>query len=261
MQKRDSRRFVLIGVLLLILTATFAVAQTDSDETSDDERTDAEQPAASQEEAGVVYTTDYLKERFGEKADAESDVAAEEDAVDEAEEAEVEAEATPGAFTNEDLKERFGADEEAVDEAEEAEVEAEATPGAFTNEDLKERFGADEDAAAETEEVAEEAEAEAAAEPEATTEPEAPAEPTEPALSPEERARLISEIDEELERLDKRLLALKNPLLAGTVQQTPEERTEETGLDNAERLRRTEEKIDELKATLEELRSESPPDE
>jgi hypothetical protein len=219
MQKRNSRHFVLIGALLLILTATFAMAQTDSDETSDEEQTDAKQSTASEEQEGVVYTTDYLKERFGEKEDASPDV-----------------------VSDETLSEQ----------------PAEPPPGAFTNEDLKERFGPDEDAATESGEAVEEAEAEA----EAPAEPEDAAEPAEPALSPAERAQLVSEIDDELERLEKRLLALKNPLLAGTVPPTAEEQTEEEGLDNAERLRRTEEKIDELKTTLEELRSESegPPD-
>ena len=70
MQKRNSRRFVLIWALLLVLTVTFAMAQTDSDETSDDDQAAAKQRTASAEQGGVVYTTDYLKERFGEKDDA-----------------------------------------------------------------------------------------------------------------------------------------------------------------------------------------------
>jgi len=219
MQKRNSRRFVLIWGLLLVLTATFALAQTDSDETSDDEQAASKQRTASAEKDGVVYTTNYLKERFGEKDDAAPAEDSDETLIEET------AEVPPGAFTNEDLKQRFGSDEEAAPET-------------------------DEDAAPETDEDAAEVETEVPAEPETA------AEPAEPALSPEERAQLISEIDDEIERLDKRLLALKNPLLAGTVPPTPEEQTEEAGLGNAERLRRTEEKIDELKTTLEELRSE-----
>lgn len=218
MQKRNSRNFWLIWALLLVLPATFAMAQSDSDETSDDEGAEAQQSTASEEKKDVVYTTDYLKERFGDKDEASPEVISDDAPSDQP---------------------------------------IEVSPDAFTNEDLRERFGGDEEAATETGEAGAAAETEAEAEAEAPAEPEAAAEAAAPAMSPEERARLVSELDDELKRLEKRLLALKNPLLAGTAPPTPEERDEEVGLDSAERLRRTEEKIDELKATLEELRSES----
>jgi hypothetical protein len=186
MQKRDSRSLWLIWALLLVLPATFAMAQSDSDETSDDEGAEAQQSTASEDKRGVVYTTDYLKERFGEKD-----------------------EASPEVISEETLSEQ----------------PIEVSPDAFTNEDLRERFGGDEEAATETDEAEAEAEAEAPAEPEAAAEP--AAEPAAPAMSSEERARLVSEIDDELKRLEKRLLALKNPLLAGTAPPTPDERYEE----------------------------------
>jgi hypothetical protein len=218
MQKRDVRRHGLIWALLLCLTATFAVAQTGSDKTSDDQQAAGQQRTAPEEKKDVVYTNKDLKERFGEEEQPSPDAIPVE---------------TPSEQT------------------------AETPPGAYTNEDLTERFGAEEEAAAETGEAAAEAETEAPAEAEPAAEPE------QPALSPEERARLISEIDGELQRLEKRLLALENPLLAGTAPPTPEEQTEEKGLDNAERLRRTEQKIDELKGKIDDIRSESesPPDE
>jgi hypothetical protein len=153
-------------------------------------------------------------------------------------------------YTTDYLKKRFAEEPgEAVDDIitnesldEQTEETPQAPSSAYTNQDLQQRFGSAEPAEAQT----------------PATEPaEAPAvtEPGEPPLPPEERARQIAEIDAELERLEKRLVAVRNPLLAGTAPATEEERAEEQGMDNAERLRRIEAKIEELQATLEELRS------
>ena len=146
-----------------------------------------------------------------------------------------ESEETPTVYTNEDLAE---------EESDEPEALPETT---FTNDDLRERFGNEgaEDAAEEpVEDAAEEPEAEAPAEP-----------PAEPAMSSTERTQLIARIDGDLRRLEKRILAIHNPLLAGTVPSTEEEQVAEAGMDNVERLQRTEAKIDELKSVLDELRT------
>ena len=137
---------------------------------------------------------------------------------------------SPAVYTNESL----------------AEEPAEVTPAAaeaYSNKDLSERFGNERPPEAGQDTVATETVDEA---PQVETEPEA----EEPSMSSAERAEHITDIDTELERLEKRLLAIKNPLLAGTEKPT----ADENGLDNTERLKRTEEKIDELKKVLEELR-------
>jgi hypothetical protein len=218
MKKRNAAVWIWICALLLALTAGLAMAQSDSAEESAEDQSASAPSAETTESAETVYTTDYLKKRF-EKT-----------------------EASPAVYTNESL------DDEPAEPAPQA-------AGAYTNEDLKERFGAEGEAeAAEPDEgeageaddePAEPAEAEAAAE---------PSEPSEPSMSAEERAERIAEIDGELQRLEKRLLAIRNPLLAGTAPPTAEEQA--AGEDNLERLRRTEEKIDELKAALEQLRAE-----
>jgi hypothetical protein len=231
MKKQSIALAPLIWVLLLLLTAGLAAAQSESDEAADDEEArpaPAEEPESG---TGVVYTTDYLKKRFSEEQDK-----------------------APSVITNESLRQR---------EAEPAPVPTTA----FTNEDLAERFGAEEAAEEEGADSGEPPESEAEEEGADPGEPpeseetssadeETALEPAEPAMSAEERAELVSEIDAELARLEKRLLAIRNPLLAGTAPPTDEEAAEEAGLDSAERLRRTEAKIDELKQALEELRTE-----
>jgi hypothetical protein len=217
MKTRDCWHFVLLSVVLLAATSGIAMAQSDDAETADDEKAAAEQTGESEEAPGFVYTTDYLKKRFGDE----------------------EGEAAPGVITNESL-------------AEQPDQPAEPPSTAFTNEDLTERFGSAEAAGKEAPQTD-------VALPRATDEDpgeaEAGDEPGRPSLSPAERAQRITEIDAELKRLEKRLLAIRNPLLAGSVPPTDEERADEEGLDNTERVRRTEAKIDELRSTLDELRS------
>ena len=143
-------------------------------------------------------------------------------------------EASPAVYTNESLSEE----------------PAEATPAsaeAYTNRDLNQRFGNEDLSQADDDSAMDEGVGEAET-PETETEPEEPAQ-AEPSMSPEERAGHIAEIDDELERLERRLLAITNPLLAGTEKPT----ADEAGLDNIERLHRTEEKIEELKQALEDL--------
>ena len=61
------------------------------------------------------------------------------------------------------------------------------------------------------------------------------------------------QIDAQLKHLEKRLLAIRNPLLAGTEPASEEEAKAQAGMDNADRARRTEEKIEELRRSLDEL--------
>lgn len=118
----------------------------------------------------------------------------------------------------------------------------------FTNDTLKQRFGPPEPWAAVTisqptpdiaENTVEEDEASAA----------------EPGMSAEERAERIAKIEGDLKRLERRTLAIRNPLLAGTVPPTDEERTNEKGMANPERLKGVESQIVELKVELQELQS------
>jgi len=140
---------------------------------------------------------------------------------------------SPAVYTNKSLTEETAAPKPAPGES-------------YSNNDLSERFGNEDAAQAEGQPAAG---ADADAESIEAAEPET-AEPEEPAMSAEERAQLIDDVDGELVQLEKRLLAIKNPLLAGTAKPS----ADEAGLDNTERLRRTEDKIDELRKTLEELR-------
>ena len=78
---------------------------------------------------------------------------------------------------------------------------------------------------------------------------------TEPAMSSAERTQRIAKVEAELKRLERRTLALKNPLLAGTVPPTDEERTNEKGMNNSARLENNDSRIAELKAKLQELQS------
>ena len=214
--------FVIIGALLLGWAGGEVVGQDSESETADQERTVPTRNVRPGRGAEVVYTTDYLRERFD---DEQSD-------------------APPAVYTNHSLKER-------------EDDPAKTPPAAFTNEDLTQRFGAEQP----VEERPTEGEEEVPVGRETDEEP--VAEPAEPAMSAEERELRISEIDAELERLEKRLLAIRNPLLAGTAPATGEEALAQAGLDNAERLRRTEAKMDELRKAVVELRegTDTPPDE
>ncbi len=118
----------------------------------------------------------------------------------------------------------------------------------FTNDTLRQRFGPPEPWAAVTisqptpdiaENTAEADEASAA----------------EPGMSSAERAERIAKIEGDLKRLERRTLAIRNPLLAGTVPPTDEERTNEQGMPNPERLKGVESQIVELKVELQELQS------
>ncbi len=59
-----------------------------------------------------------------------------------------------------------------------------------------------------------------------------------------------AELQAQIERLDKRLLSLRNPLLRGVTPATDEENAEMAGQGNVEQVRRTEEKLAELRAEL-----------
>jgi len=172
---------------------------------------------------------------------------------EEAAESEQTAEGTEAVYTLEDLEKLAKDKESAAVYTNKSLTEETAAPKpapgeSYSNKDLSERFGNEDPTQAEDQPAAgADAEPVEAAEPAA--EPET-AEPVEPAMSAEERAQLIADVDGELAQLEKRLLAIKNPLLAGTAKPT----ADEAGLDSTERLRRTEEKIDELRKTLEELR-------
>jgi len=209
MKKANIAQTTLITMLLLALSAGFAMAQS-ADEGERSEQTD------------VVYNNEYLQKRLAE------------------------AEKQPTVYTNQSLSD---APAEPTPAPAPAPAPAAAASGAYTNEDLPERVAAA--PAAEDEAPAEQVE------PAAAAEDEAPAPAAEPALSAEQRAQRISDIDEELKRLEKRMLAIRNPLLAGTDQPSDEERTREQGMDNNTRLQQTEDKIDELRTLLEELRSRS----
>jgi len=82
-----------------------------------------------------------------------------------------------------------------------------------------------------------------------------PAKAAEPKMSEAERSARIAEIDAELERLDRRILALKNPLLRGTVPPTEEEKQDEKGMNNIEMIQSTEQRIAELKSEKRDLQN------
>jgi hypothetical protein len=224
---RSTRFLVLFGVGLLALVTGIAVAQTETADSPDDEES-TEEPATP----GFVYTTDYLEKHFSDEPDEAQRTAITNESLGET--AKPPEPAPSGAFTNETLGERARQPEP-------------VPPTAFTNEDLTERFGPTE--------PGRQPSPEPPGTPPAMTEEAVGTEPGEPSLSAEERARRISETESELQRLEKRLLAIRNPLLAGSVPLSEEERAAEQGLDNAERLRRTQARIDELEAKLAELRS------
>lgn len=224
MGRRHSFLLLLAGALLLVWTVGPALAQSDSAETPEDDPATEERTAESEKTENLVYTTDYLKKRFSDEDEGEDGAGDEEE----------EDEAPPAIITNESLNEQ-------------AARPTETPSAAFTNDDLQQRFGsaeADDSAAQERGAPIPGPSAEV------TGEAEAGAEDARPALSPEERARRIAEVDAELARLEKRLRAIRNPLLAGTAPPTAEEQRDEEGLDNVERLRRTEARIDELNRTF-----------
>ena len=192
MKKANVARTTLMTMLLLALSAGFAMAQS-ADEGERSEETD------------VVYNNEYLQKRLAED------------------------EKQPTVYTNQSLSDA-PAEPTPTPTPAPAPAPAAAASGAYTNEDLPERVAAAPAAAAEDEAPAEQVE------PAAAAEDEAPAPAAEPALSAEQRAQRISDIDEELKRLEKRMLAIRNPLLAGTDQPSDEERTREQGMDNNTRL-------------------------
>ena len=228
MTKHATIRLALILMVALLATLVPAIAQE-----SDAEAADTQEGAE-----GLVFTNDELEKRL---ADAG---------------------APTTVFTNDDLKaDEPEAEDEGEADADEADpiprakavVRAQPAGAAFTNDDLKERFGNEEAeaAAALAEAIGEAPPAEeAAAEP---AEPAAPAEPAEPKMSDAERSKQIAEIDAQLKHLEKRLLAIRNPLLAGTEPASEEESKAQAGMDNADRARTTEEKIEELRRSLDEL--------
>ena len=198
----------LVFALCLVLPATQLLAEDKKDAKKDDQ--------APQAKAGdkTVYTTDDLKR----------DIAAQGDA------------AAGAVYNNRYLSERFAAP---------------ANPdAAFTNQDLRERFGNETPGTTPA--------APAPATEAASTAPEAAATPGTPPpqaatrpITDEERARRIDVLEKELAQLEQRVLAIKNPLLAGTA--APLE-GEKAGMDAVARLKVTEAKIDELKKSLEELK-------
>lgn len=204
MKKANVARTTLVAMLLLALSAGFAMAQSGDDD-------------GRSERAEVVYNNEYLQKRLAET------------------------EEQPTVYTNRSLSDA---------PAEPAATPPAAASGAYTNKDLPERAAGAPAAAPEDQAPAEQAEPAVDAEEAAT-----PA--AEPTLSAEQRAQRINDIDEELKRLEKRMLAIRNPLLAGTDQPSDEERAQEQGMDNNQRLRQTEDKIDELRTLIEDLRSRS----
>jgi hypothetical protein len=204
MKKANVARTTLVVLLLLALSAGFAMAQSGDDD---------DRP----ERAEVVYNNEYLQKRLAET------------------------EEQPTVYTNRSLSDA---------PAEPAATPAAAASGAYTNKDLPERVAGAPAATPEDQAPAEQAEPAVDAEEAAT-----PA--AEPTLSAEQRAQRINDIDEELKRLEKRMLAIRNPLLAGTDQPSDEERAQEQGMDNNQRLQQTEDKIDELRTLIEDLRSRS----
>ncbi len=77
-----------------------------------------------------------------------------------------------------------------------------------------------------------------------------PAEPEQP-VDTEARAR---QLEQQIERLNKRMLSLQNPLLRGVTPATEEERDEQAGMDNSQQIEQTRKRIADLQAELAELR-------
>ena len=148
----------------------------------------------------------------------------------------------PVVLTNEDLAKKEG------DE-----------PLVFTNDYLRKKFGdpEPETPAAGTPAEGGEKTGEASGEAKQGEAAEAEGKAAEEELTPEQRAQRISEIQTEIERLNKRLLSIRNPLLAGVNPATEEERAEQAGKDNRERLQMTQDKIAKLEAELAELQGQN----
>ncbi len=210
---------VLLIVLSLFCTTSWAVAQGDTKKTDTDEKASASESKAKQSDKSKVdvYTKEHLKEQVDESAKS------------------------PSVIYNENLERKS---------AERGDTSAVV----FTNETLTSRYGDPEPpAAVETIEPspgtapAGEAAADPNAEPDA--EPDA-----EPAMSDEERTKRMAEIEAQIARLEKRTLAIKNPFAARSPP-TDEERTNEQGMTNPQRLQSVESEIAKLKAGLQELQS------
>jgi hypothetical protein len=207
---------VLLIVLSLFGTTSLAVAQGDTKKTDTDEKASESKAKQSDKSKVDVYTKEHLKEQVDESAKS------------------------PSVIYNENLERKS---------AERGDTSAVV----FTNETLTSRYGDPAPAAVETTEPspgsapAGEAAADPNAEPDA--EPDA-----EPAMSDEERTKRMAEIEAQIARLEKRTLAIKNPFAARSPP-TDEERTNEQGMTNPQRLQSVESEIAKLKAELQELQS------
>ena len=211
---------VLLIVLSLFCTISWAVAQEDAKKTDTEKKASASESEAKEsgQNKDTVYTKEDLKEQVDESAKSSSVIYNENLEKKSAESGDTSA----VVFTNETLSTRYGNPEPRA-----AGETTEPSPGTAPAEDRA---------------------ADPNAEPEA--EPEA-----EPAMSAEARTKRIAEIEAQIARLEKRTLAIKNPFLAGTVPATDEERTNEQGQTNPQRLEGVESQIAELKAELQELQS------
>ena len=75
-------------------------------------------------------------------------------------------------------------------------------------------------------------------------------------MSDEDRAKHVQAMSDEIERLEKRRLAVTNPLLAGTAPPTDAEREEEDGKSNVEKLAAIDSKIAALTESLAKLQTD-----
>jgi len=210
-----------IRVLLIVLSlfcTSWAVAQEDAKKDDTEKKATEAKAKESDGSKDEVYTKEHLRKQADESVKS------------------------PSVIYNENLKKKpaGGSDTPAI---------------VFTNETLTQRYGDPEPAPepqAGTTKPSPGGTGDQTADPNAEpgAEPEA-----EPAMSPAERTKRVAEIETQIERLEKRTLAIKNPFLAGTVPPTDEERTNEKGLNNPERLQGVESQIAELKTELAELQS------
>ena len=208
-----------IRVLLIALSlfgASWAVAQDDAKK-SDTEKKTAESGKAGDSQDSV-YTKDDLREQIDGSAKS------------------------PSVIYNENLKSKTA-------------EKGDAPAIVFTNESLTKRYGEPDPAPAPSARTED-----ALPFPGIDPDPDAGADPNadpgaEPEMSSEQRTQRIAEIEEQIKRLEKRTLAIRNPFLAGTYPATDEERTEEKGMRNPDRLKKVETQIEDLRAELQELRS------
>lgn len=213
-------RVLLITLSLFCTTGAMAQSDTkksDTGKTASESKSDKSDKSSKGEQGkGTVYTKDHLKP--------------------------AQKPPTSGVISNDNLKSA-------------APPKSDSSVQVFTNDSLIERYGQPDPAppAPKAEAPSPDADSEGASNADADADPNADA-PAEPELSPQERTERIQELEAKIERLEKRKLAIKNPLLAGTVPPTEEERTAERGMANPDRLAGVEAQIEELKAELQELR-------